>query len=432
MNNSNNNVENNILVIGDLMLDRYWFSSSNNLSREAPVPVVEVNKTDARAGGAANVALNIEKLSNNDTKVTLIGSAAKDETIEQLSDILQQNNLEKEQQYFVYNSPVTIAKHRIISNQQQLVRVDFEQKYTPLELDDNLKSLISNHNIIVISDYNKGTLDNSDQIIAYAKTLNKIVLVDPKGVDFNKYTHATLIKPNYKEFENIVGKIKNEQDFENKAYNIINKLDLEYLLVTCGRDGMILFNKYKNKIKINSYAEQVFDVTGAGDTVISSIACCLANNVNMIDAIDRASHAAAIAISRVGTSFINKTELDKVIHDYNSISEDKIINNKIVDGQNNIIDIENILDNLKKQNYIFYCWNNDNNSDIDSININKINNINNQVNKNNKIAVIINNQNIRNNGIYSNEELAYIVSKISVVNKVIYNIPSDLIINYES
>ncbi len=399
-----------ILVIGDVMVDRYWFGSPNSLAAEAPVAVLGINSVEDRAGGAANVALNIKKLGGN---VAILAPLGRDEVGESLKKILTQEGVSQE---WIYGEKQTICKHRILSEHQQLVRVDFEQKYNPIQLNDQIKEIIREYDVIVCSDYSKGSLNFSAQIISFANSIDKIVIVDPKGLDFTQYQDAYLLTPNYKEFTDIVGVIKDQVDFDLKAYNLLNKLNLEYLLVTCGKDGMILYGKNKFKYSASSYASQVYDVTGAGDTVIASLAISLANKEDKIQAIERASHAAAVVVSKLGTYFVTEAEINQQMEqllDNNSQALDKAC--KIFVFENNQ-QYSQLLD--KYSDHVVYKWSSQQGL-FEAEHIKNIIALQHQDEK--KILVILDiNKNTK--AAHTSEELAYMISKISIVDKVLYGL----------
>lgn len=320
----NNNIDNttstvvNILVIGDVMIDRYWFGVPKELADEASVAVLAINSAEDRAGGAANVALNIKKLGG---EVAILAPLGQDADGVILTDMMRREGIT---QYWQYGNSATIVKHRMLSKKQQLLRVDFEQKYCPLELTQDVKNIIATHKVIIFSDYDKGSLENCQKIIAYARSLGLIVLVDPKGANFSRYQSATMLTPNYKEFVGEVGQVEMQEtaSFHKKAFNLLKKLELDYLLVTCGADGMVLFGPENFVYSARSYANQVYDVTGAGDTVLASLAVSLCKNEDKSYAIERASHAAAVVVSQVGTGFATKEEVDNQIARHYSETEE--------------------------------------------------------------------------------------------------------------
>lgn len=297
----------NILVVGDLMLDSYWYGATSRISPEAPVPVVKVGQKDQRPGGAANVALNVATLR---TDVTLIGVTGNDEAgtiLEQcLADTEVKSMLIKEA------SVNTITKLRIISQQQQLIRLDFEDeqlKFQPQALNDLITKRIDDADLLLISDYAKGTMVNVESIIQQANKADKKVFVDPKGHDFEKYRGAYLITPNMAEFEAVAGKCASEQDMRQKAAAMIEHLALEALLVTRGERGMSLFQRNREALHLPTQAREVFDVTGAGDAVISTFAAAFASGASLEDAMALANLAAGVVVGKLGTATASEAEI---------------------------------------------------------------------------------------------------------------------------
>ena len=297
-----------VLVIGDLMLDRYWHGSTSRISPEAPVPVVHVNHDEQRAGGAGNVALNIAALGG---KVSLLGFVGDDEPSHILQDLLQEAGVlclfERLEDY------PTITKLRVVSRHQQLIRLDFEDNFHSV---DNHQLLHQYHaemmqaDVVVLSDYGKGTLKQVEQYISLATQLNKPVLVDPKGVNFNIYKHATLITPNLAEFEGVVGHCATQQELVEKGTNLLEAMDFKALLVTQGENGMTLLTRDEKPLHLPTHAREVFDVTGAGDTVISVLAASLAAKQSLAEATLLANMGAGIVVGKLGTATVNTEELD--------------------------------------------------------------------------------------------------------------------------
>jgi len=297
-----------VLVIGDLMLDRYWHGSTSRISPEAPVPVVHVKEDEQRAGGAGNVALNIAALGG---KVSVMGFVGKDEQADSLKALLEQAGVlcvfEALEHY------PTITKLRVISRHQQLIRLDFEDGFHRV---DNESLLHQYHaemmqaNVIVLSDYDKGTLENVEQFIALAKKLDKPVLIDPKGTDFSIYKHATLITPNLSEFEAVVGRCNDQQQLVEKGGNLLQEMDFQALLVTQGEQGMTLLTRGDAPLHLPTHAREVFDVTGAGDTVISVLAASLAAKQTLAEATVLANMGAGIVVGKLGTATVNTEELE--------------------------------------------------------------------------------------------------------------------------
>lgn len=302
----------NIVVFGDVMLDRYVSGSVDRVSPEAPVPVLKPIKEEIRLGGAANVALNLSSLGS---KVSLIGISGKDSFSAQIFKLLKENNIKSE---LVKSSLPTITKLRLLSSKQQLLRVDNEEEFTKDDWSsvkrrfDKSISLKSN-NLLIISDYGKGTLQDIPSVIRKAKKLKKTVLVDPKGDNFSKYKGADVITPNFSEFIGEVGPVKNEREITTKAKLLIKSLNLGALLVTRGSEGMTLFNKEKGKVVRSDFptqAQEVFDVSGAGDTVIASVAAALSTGLDMTSAVKLANVAAGIVVGKSGTATASISEIE--------------------------------------------------------------------------------------------------------------------------
>lgn len=296
-----------ILVVGDVMLDQYWSGSARRISPEAPVPVVKVNTDEVRAGGAANVAMNIAALG---AQVSLIGTIGNDSFGEQLTEVVSNAGVRP---VWVNTDSGTICKLRVLSHHQQLIRMDFENaipEQTAQMVADKVATEVSNFDVLVISDYAKGTLQFVEKIIAHAKQANVPVLIDPKGLDFSRYQGATLIKPNQQEFEQIVGECSDTADLITKAEDLIKTLSLDALLVTRSENGMALVEKGDKPYLLKSQAQEVFDVTGAGDTVMATLATAFASGLGLKKAMQLANEAASIVVRKVGTSTVTKAELD--------------------------------------------------------------------------------------------------------------------------
>ncbi len=297
-----------VLVIGDLMLDRYWYGTTSRISPEAPVPVVHVKDDEQRAGGAGNVALNIAALGG---KVSVMGFVGKDEPAESLKTLLQKARVLC--LFEVLDDFSTITKLRVMSRHQQLIRLDFEDGFHAV---DNNKLLHQYHaemmqaNVIVLSDYGKGTLSHVEQFIALAKSLKKPVLIDPKGADFSIYQGATLITPNLTEFEAVVGTCIDQQQLVEKGMNLLLEKNFEALLVTQGEQGMTLLTNNEPPLHLPTHAREVFDVTGAGDTVISVLAASLAAKKSLSEATILANMGAGIVVGKLGTATVNTEELN--------------------------------------------------------------------------------------------------------------------------
>lgn len=296
-----------ILVIGDVMLDRYWFGDTGRISPEAPVPVVKINNADNRPGGAANVALNIGALG---CKTLLLGITGQDEAANTLKDQLSAADI----QHDLCETPnlKTIVKLRVISRHQQLLRLDFEDRLHVLDnnqLIDKYKKQLSQAKLIILSDYQKGTLADPQTLIALAKSARIPVLVDPKGSDFSIYQHADIITPNLKEFEAVVGKCHSEQEIVEKARGLLTQYHIQSVLVTRGEDGMTLITQTEMH-HLPAYAREVYDVTGAGDTVIGMLGAALAAGLPLLPATALANLAASISVSKLGAATVSVPELE--------------------------------------------------------------------------------------------------------------------------
>ncbi len=302
----------NILVFGDVMLDRYVSGSVDRVSPEAPVPVLKPIKEEIRLGGAANVALNLSSLGS---KVSLIGISGKDSSSAQISNLLKENKIKNE---IVKSNLPTITKLRLLSSKQQLLRVDNEEEFTKEDWNSAKKRFdksiaLNSNNLLIISDYGKGTLQDIPGLIKKAKKSKKIVLVDPKGNNFSKYKGADVITPNFSEFIGEVGAVKSEREITAKAKSLIKSLKLGALLVTRGPEGMTLFNKEKGKVVRSDFptqAQEVFDVSGAGDTVIASVAAALSTGLDMTSAVKLANVAAGIVVGKSGTATASISEIE--------------------------------------------------------------------------------------------------------------------------
>lgn len=317
-----------LLVVGDVMLDQYWTGKAGRISPEAPVPVVKVSGNEMRAGGAANVALNVAALG---AQVHLMGIIGRDVSGNQLDDVLEKAQVRRD---WVYCDSGTICKLRVLSHHQQLIRMDFEQAVPQVSakvLADLVAKQVAGFDALVLSDYAKGSLQYIELMIAAARTAGVPVLVDPKGNDFTRYKGATLIKPNQGEFELIVGECVDENTLINKAQSLIDELDLQALLVTRSEHGMALISKQAKPYLLRSQAQEVFDVTGAGDTVIATLSTAMAAGLSWQNATHLANAAASIVVSKVGTSTVSKAELDNYLQTamrhkgYVAPSEDELL-----------------------------------------------------------------------------------------------------------
>lgn len=295
-----------VLVVGDVMLDRYWFGDVNRISPEAPVPVVHVKRTDERPGGAANVARNISALG---AKARLLSVVGEDEAAKSLETLLAAEGV----QASLHRDPAlsTTVKLRVIGQQQQLLRIDFERapsKEALAQKLDEFERLVSEADSVVLSDYGKGGLERVQDMIVAARRLGKPVLVDPKGWDYARYRGATLLTPNRSEFRQVAGKWSDEADLARRAQALREELDLEALIVTRSEEGMSLFTARESHHE-PTRAREVFDVSGAGDTVIGVLAMMAGAGADLHDAMRVANHAAGIVVGKLGTAVVHPDEL---------------------------------------------------------------------------------------------------------------------------
>ena len=302
----------NLLVVGDIMLDSYWQGVTERISPEAPVPVVHVKDKTMRVGGAGNVAVNISSLGAD---VKLLAMLGKDEAAQDLLELLDKNDVKS---HCVLNENIsTTTKLRVLAQHQQLIRLDFESQAFKLdynEVAESFTQLLDGTDVVVLSDHGKGVLSDASRFIQAANAKNIKVLVDPKHKDFSKYRGAYLITPNKKEFEAVVGPCDSQQELEDKAIATIAQCDLGGLLITQGEKGMTLVLKDGTSVHFPARAQDVFDVTGAGDTVIASLAAGLAGGLSVEDAVHLSSIAAGIVVGRVGTSSVTINDILQAEH----------------------------------------------------------------------------------------------------------------------
>jgi D-beta-D-heptose 7-phosphate kinase/D-beta-D-heptose 1-phosphate adenosyltransferase len=317
-----------VLVVGDLMLDRYWHGNTSRISPEAPVPVVHVGETEERAGGAGNVALNVSILG---AEAAVMGFTGDDEAAATLQTRLEHAGVQCHFQRLA-NYP-TITKLRVISRHQQLIRLDFEDGFyqsDSSQLLGRFKQSLLECDVIVLSDYGKGTLQHVQQLITAGRQAGKPVVIDPKGKDFDKYSGATLITPNMAEFEAVVGACEDEQAVEQKGEQLRQRLKLDGLLITRSERGMTLIQEKRKPIHLPTRAREVFDVTGAGDTVISVLAAALAAGQDMENAMTLANLAAGVVVGKLGTATASVAELRRALREQDDVlhgvvSEDHLI-----------------------------------------------------------------------------------------------------------
>ncbi len=299
-----------VLVVGDVMLDRYWHGGTSRISPEAPVPVVKVEQIEDRPGGAANVALNIAALG---APAVLVGVTGADEAAHSLRDSLSAAGVQAHFQQIA--AQPTIVKLRVLSRHQQLLRMDFEEPFQTdtAALAADVERLLSGVRVLVLSDYGKGALKNHQTLIQLARDKGIAVLADPKGKDFSIYRGASLITPNLSEFETIVGHCRDEAELVAKGDELMRELELGALLVTRGEHGMTLLRPEQAPLHLPARAREVFDVTGAGDTVISTLAASLAAGEELPQAVALANLAAGIVVAKLGTAAISAPELRRAV-----------------------------------------------------------------------------------------------------------------------
>ena len=296
-----------VLVVGDVMLDRYWFGEVTRISPEAPVPVLKVDKVDERPGGAANVARNIASLGAQCTLLSVVGA---DEAGDCLKRLLTQHGnvtalLHRD------NTISTTIKLRAVARQQQLLRIDFETQPSHEVLNAKLADFrikLADADVVILSDYGKGGLTHIAEMIKLARAAGKPVLVDPKGDDYARYSGATVLTPNRSEFKEVAGNWKSEAELTEKAENLRKELKLEALLVTRSEEGMSLY-RANEIVHEPTHTREVFDVSGAGDTVIATLAVMLACGSDWADAVRIANRAAGIVVGKLGTAMVSREEI---------------------------------------------------------------------------------------------------------------------------
>ena len=300
-----------VVVAGDVMLDRYLFGSTGRISPEAPVPVVHVQETDNRPGGAANVAVNLAALG---THTRLVGVVGQDAAAETLAGILEARGIECA--FATADDRPTITKTRVQSRGQQLIRLD-EEKAMAMPGDSVAGALgkaLNGAGAVVLSDYGKGALSDVQAMITSCREAGVPVLVDPKGTDFSKYRGATLITPNQGEFEAVAGKADSEEDLVARANAMMDELELDALLVTRSEKGMLLVESGSEPVFLSTQAREVYDVTGAGDTVIATLAAALASGQGLASAAALANLAAGLVVRKIGVATVTPGELSAALH----------------------------------------------------------------------------------------------------------------------
>ncbi|MCW8091260.1 bifunctional D-glycero-beta-D-manno-heptose-7-phosphate kinase/D-glycero-beta-D-manno-heptose 1-phosphate adenylyltransferase HldE [Alteromonas sp. ASW11-130] len=312
-----------ILIVGDIMLDRYWKGGTSRISPEAPVPVVNIKEIEDRPGGAANVAINAASLG---ASVTLLGLCGEDENAQLLQARLESYGVQCS--FLPVSGFDTITKLRVLSRNQQLLRMDFEKSFSQVDksqLVEQFSQQLEDVDLVVFSDYNKGALSDVRTLIKLAKQQNLPIVVDPKGNNFAKYRGATVLTPNMAELEGIVGEVENESELLEKATGLKNDLDLTNLLVTRSEKGMSLYSA-EAPFHLPAKAREVYDVTGAGDTVVSTLSVAMACGQSVQQSCVLANIAASIVVGKLGTSVITPTELALALNEQGTHLDGGVMN----------------------------------------------------------------------------------------------------------
>jgi rfaE bifunctional protein kinase chain/domain len=295
-----------VLVVGDVMLDRYWYGAVDRISPEAPVPVVRITREENRLGGCANVAFNAVSVGAQASLLSVVGD---DEASHLLQDLIAKSGITP---YFGRDAQLkTTVKLRVIGRQQQLLRVDFEntpQNEVLSSQTQQFMQLLADDPVVLFSDYGKGGLAHITDMIAAARKANKAVLIDPKGSDFSRYAGATCITPNRAELQQVVGGWNSEEELSTKAHNLRKQLQLDAVLLTRSEEGMTLFDA-QGVAHIAAQAREVFDVTGAGDTVIATLAALVAAGMSLREAMLWANRAGGVVVGKFGTATVSYEEL---------------------------------------------------------------------------------------------------------------------------
>ena len=300
-----------VLVAGDVMLDRYLFGGTSRISPEAPVPVVHVRETDDRPGGAANVAVNLASLG---AKTALMGYVGRDDEANILKSILQAQDIDC--RFSITDRWPTITKTRVLSRSQQLIRLDREEPRNDpdLTLSRPLAKALQDIDLVILSDYGKGALSDVSDMIAACRDKGVAVLVDPKGTDFGKYAGATLLTPNQNEFEAAAGACTSDDDLVGRATSMLKDLRLNALLITRSEKGMLLVEADKEPLFLSTQAREVYDVTGAGDTVIATVGAALASGESFPVAATLANIAAGVVVRKIGVATVSPSEIQIASH----------------------------------------------------------------------------------------------------------------------
>ena len=295
-----------VLVVGDVMLDRYWYGAVERISPEAPVPVVRVTREENRLGGCANVAYNVVSLGAHASLLSVVGD---DDASHLLEDLVAKTGIAP---HLGRDAQLkTTVKLRVIGRQQQLLRVDFEntpQTEVLASQSAQFASLLPTHAVVLFSDYGKGGLAHVSQMIGAARAAGKVVLIDPKGSDYSRYAGASCITPNRAELQQVIGEWSSEDDLRHKAHALREQLHLDALLLTRSEEGMTLFDA-QGELHVSAQAREVFDVTGAGDTVIATLATMVASGLSLREAMPLANRAGGIVVGKFGTATVSFEEL---------------------------------------------------------------------------------------------------------------------------
>ena len=313
-----------LLVVGDVMLDRYWQGPVQRISPEAPVPVVRIEEEEARIGGAGNVALNAAMLG---AYAELLGLVGADAAADQVEHLLQAQDVRCQLQRVLGSK--TISKLRILSRNQQLIRLDFEDNYPDWDaaaLHKDFVARLSNVDVVILSDYAKGALRHVPCLISASRAAGKPVIVDPKYTDFSRYKDATLLTPNLAEFEAVVGHCQSDVEIEERGIALRESLNLDAILITRSEKGMTLLSRNHKPMHLPTRTQEVFDVTGAGDTVVATLGVAIAAGVALSEAVVLANVAAGIVVSKLGTATASRQELQQALHRGSEIYRSGIVN----------------------------------------------------------------------------------------------------------
>ena len=295
-----------VLVVGDVMLDRYWYGAVDRISPEAPVPVVRITREEERNGGAANVAYNVVTLGAQSSLLTVVGD---DEASHKLEALVANTGIRT---HFGRDAALkTTVKLRVIGRQQQLLRLDFENTPKTEVLASQTAAfdkLLPEHDAILFSDYGKGGLAHISDMIARARAASKPILIDPKGSDYSRYKNASVITPNRAELQQVIGAWSEESELQTKCHNLREQLHLDAVLLTRSEEGMTLFDA-DGQLHVSAQAREVFDVTGAGDTVIATMAAMAAAGMSLRNALPLANRAGGLVVGKFGTATVSYEEL---------------------------------------------------------------------------------------------------------------------------